>query len=375
MSTITSDAGALEDLATSVRALLSAKSPESRVREVMESPTGFDPDLWQQLAAQVGAHSLPFPEDVGGAGFGYVELGVVMRELGRRLVPGPFLSSIAMAGAALIASGDSAAHAEHVPGIADGSTIGTLAVIEADGAWRTDGFTTTARLVDGQWVLTGTKTIVLDAEVADLFVVAADTRYGTRLFVVRREATRLTTSALRPLDLTRHVGQVRLQDTPAVVLDSHRDGADVLEEVLDRAAVALAAEQVGAARACLEMSVAYARERIQFGRAIGSFQAVKHKCADMFSRLQVAEATATEAARAADGLEGAPDLGEAAAVAHAVCSEAAMFIAKETIQVHGGIGFTWEHPAHLYFRRAKASQLLLGGPAVYYERLLRRWGI
>jgi alkylation response protein AidB-like acyl-CoA dehydrogenase len=149
----------------------------------------------------------------------------------------------------------------------------------------------------------------------------------------------------------------------------------VVERVLDLAMTALAAEQAGAARACLEASAAYSRERVQFGRPIGSFQVVKHKCADMLVRVQLAEAAAREAADAVAGVEGAPDPRVAAAVAHAVCSEAFMFVAAENIQVHGGIGFTWEHPAHLYFRRAKSSQLLFGGPAVYYERLLNRAGL
>jgi alkylation response protein AidB-like acyl-CoA dehydrogenase len=376
--TTTAIAGAeeLEDLRLSVRSLLADKSDESRVREVMESDLGYDASVWRQLADQVGVQSLAVPEHHGGAGFGQVELGVALRELGRALVPGPFFSSVVLGAGALLAAQDESAMAAHLPGIAAGTTLATLAVIETDGQWRTHGFTTRAR-EDGEasWTLDGEKSLVLDAVGADLYVVAADTPHGPGLFLVESGAAGLEVTGLRALDPTRRVGRLTLTGTPAAALGRPGNGTAALEHLLDRATAALAAEQVGAARACLEMSVAYARQRVQFGRPIGSFQAVKHMCADMFTRLEVAEAAATEAARAVDGLPDAPPAGEAAAVAHAVCSEAFMFIAQQTIQVHGGIGFTWEHPAHLYFRRAKVSQLMFGGPAVYYERLLERWGV
>ncbi|MDO3395395.1 acyl-CoA dehydrogenase family protein [Nocardioides sp. SOB44] len=376
--TTTAIAGAeeLEDLRLSVRSLLADKSDESRVREVMESDLGYDASVWRQLADQVGVQSLAVPEHHGGAGFGQVELGVALRELGRALVPGPFFSSVVLGAGALLAAQDESAMAAHLPGIAAGTTLATLAVIETDGQWRTHGFTTRAREdAEASWTLDGEKSLVLDAVGADLYVVAADTPHGPGLFLVESGAAGLEVTGLRALDPTRRVGRLTLTGTPAAALGRPGNGTAALEHLLDRATAALAAEQVGAARACLEMSVAYARQRVQFGRPIGSFQAVKHMCADMFTRLEVAEAAATEAARAVDGLPDAPPAGEAAAVAHAVCSEAFMFIAQQTIQVHGGIGFTWEHPAHLYFRRAKVSQLMFGGPAVYYERLLERWGV
>lgn len=376
--TTTAIAGAeeLEDLRLSVRSLLADKSDESRVREVMESDLGYDASVWRQLADQVGVQSLAVPEHHGGAGFGQVELGVALRELGRALVPGPFFSSVVLGAGALLAAQDESAMAAHLPGIAAGTTLATLAVIETDGQWRTHGFTTRAREdAEASWTLDGEKSLVLDAVGADLYVVAADTPHGPGLFLVESGAAGLEVTGLRALDPTRRVGRLTLTGTPAAALGRPGNGTAALEHLLDRATAALAAEQVGAARACLEMSVAYARQRVQFGRPIGSFQAVKHMCADMFTRLEVAEAAATEAARAVDGLPDAPPAGEAAAVAHAVCSEAFMFIAQQTIQVHGGIGFTWEHPAHLYFRRAKVSQLMFGGPAVYYERLLERWDV
>ena len=365
----------LEDLRSSVRALLSDKSDQDAVRAAIESKAGYDTALWAQLAEQIGAPALALPEQYGGAGYGYVELGVVLRELGRALVPAPFFSSVVLAGSAIVASEDAAAQERWLPGIAAGSTLAGLALLEADGRWRSTDFATRATERADHWALSGTKTLVLDAVACGLLVVAADTPHGAGLFLVEAGATGLDVADLKTLDLTRRVGRVSFSDTPAVRLGAGRDATAVLEQVLDRAMAALAAEQVGAARACLDLSVAYANDRIQFGRPIGSFQAVKHTCADMLTRLEVAEAAAIEAARAVDGRPDAAPVGEATAVAHAVCSEAFMFIAAQTIQVHGGIGFTWEHPAHLYFRRAKSSQLLFGGPSVYYERLLRRWGV
>lgn len=363
----------LADLQATVRSLLASKSDDAAVRAAMDSDAGYDRDLWRQGAEQLGLNGLAIPEHYGGAGFGFVELGVALRELGRALVPSPFFSSVVLASSTLLAAEDEAAAAAYLPGIASGSVTGTLAVIEADGQWRHTGFSTTATPVGDEWTLTGHKTLVPDAVEADFVIVAATTAEGPGLFLVD-DADLPTAVALRPLDPTRRIASLDFAGCPATRLGV-LDAATVLDQVLDRAMTALAAEQVGAARACLDLSVAYAKEREQFGRKIGSFQAVKHKCADMFVRLEVAEATASEAARAVDGLAGAPEAAEAAALAHAVCSEAFMDIAKETIQVHGGIGFTWEHQAHLYFRRAKATQLMFGGPGSYYERLLDRWGI
>jgi len=250
-----------------------------------------------------------------------------------------------------------------------------LALVEDGGQWDVADLATTAKSDGTGWSLTGAKQFVVDGHTADVLVAAAATEQGPSLFLVRGDAPGVTRSALRALDLTRPMASVAFDASPATLLGAAGSGAAVAEAVLDRAMTALAAEQVGAARACLEASASYARDRVQFGRPIGTFQAVKHKCADMLVKVELAQAAATEAARAASGAEDAPALPVAAAVAHAVCSEACMFVAMENIQVHGGIGFTWEHPAHLYFRRAKASQLLFGGPGVYYERLLQRSGV
>ncbi len=365
----------LAELRTAVRDFLSAKSGEVQVRQVMESERGYDEAVWAQMAEQLGLQALALPAEHGGDGYGFVELAVVLEEMGRALLPSPFLSTIVLAGSALVAAGDAGAQAAHLPGIATGKTTATLAVAEADGAWDTASLATTAIRGDKGWTLRGEKCFVLDGATADLILVVARTDEGPTLFSVGGDAPGLTRTPLRTLDATRRLARLDLADVPAVAVGEPGAAAVVVDRVLDLAMTALAAEQVGGAKACLEASASYARERVQFGRPIGSFQAVKHKCADMLVRLQLADAAAREAADAVAGVDGAPDPGVAAAVAHVVCSEAYMFVAAENIQVHGGIGFTWEHPAHLYYRRAKSSQLLFGGPAVYYERLLSRMGV
>jgi alkylation response protein AidB-like acyl-CoA dehydrogenase len=222
-------------------------------------------------------------------------------------------------------------------------------------------------------MLSGKKSFVIDGAAADLVLVVARSTAGPALFAVDRGAPGLRAEPMTTLDPTRPMAALTFGRTPAVLVGADGQGGRLMSRVLDLACVALAAEQAGGARRCLEMSTGYARTRFQFGRPIGSFQAVKHKCADMLVRVELAEATAREAARLT--AEAAPESAVAAATAHVICSQAYMFAATENIQVHGGIGFTWEHPAHLYFRRAKSSELLFGGPAVYHERLLDRLGI
>jgi alkylation response protein AidB-like acyl-CoA dehydrogenase len=424
----TSSAAELAELRDSVRDFLAAKSDEQRVRAAIETERGYDEELWQQMASQLSLPGLALPDEYGGDGFTFTELQVVLEELGRALTPSPFFASVVLAAGAILAAGDEVAAKAYLPGIASGKTTATLAVAESGGLWSFDELTTTARPADGAstdadigtgtgtgtggvgtagvatgggtWRLTGTKQFVLHGATADLIIVAAHTEHGPAFFAVQpdnaadatvnetanssRDATvgravttgtTLTRTALKTLDLTRPMATLQFTETPAMLIGAPGSADRALDAVLDRAMTALAAEQAGAARACLEASAAYARERHQFGRPIGSFQAVKHKCADMLVKVELAQAAATEAARAAAGDPDAAPLPQAAAVAHAVCSESLMFVAAENIQVHGGIGFTWEHPAHLYFRRAKASQLMFGGPGFYFEHLLRRSGL
>jgi alkylation response protein AidB-like acyl-CoA dehydrogenase len=365
----------LDELRSGVRDFLAARSDEEAVRRVVDTDAPYDETTWAQMAEQLGLQSLVLPDEHGGDGYTFAELRVVLEEMGRALLPSAFLATVVMAASALVRSGDTAAQATHLPAIAAGKTTAAFAVAEGSGSWAADELAKTAEQVDGEWVLTGEKPLVVDGATADLLLVVARTSEGPSLFAVPGDASGLTRTPLRALDPTRKMARLEFVRTPGTLVGQEGAAQNVVDHVLDLTATALAAEQVGGARACLEASAEYARERRQFGRAIGSFQAIKHKCADMFARVQLAQAAAAEAADAAAGLPDAPPLGVAAAVAHSVCSEAYMFVAAENIQVHGGIGFTWEHPAHLYYRRAKASQLLLGGPAVYHERLLQRLGV
>ena len=371
---MTADESELRELRASVREFLEAKSPEEAVRKLMESEPRFDPAVWAQAADQLRLPGLVIPEEYGGDGFGLVELGVVLEEMGRALLCAPFFATVVLAAQALLASGDREACARHLPGIAAGGTTAALAVAEDSGSW--DPALISARAVpdgDGGWKLTGRKSFVIDGTTADLVLVVARTVAGPSLFAVDRDTAGLAAEPMETLDATRAMARLTFDAVPATLVGSDGAGGRTMAKVLDVASVALAAEQSGGARRCLELSTEHARTRHQFGRPIGAFQAVKHKCADMLVQVELAEAASREAARLAD--EGSPEFPVAAAVAHACCSRAYMFAAMENIQVHGGIGFTWEHPAHLYFRRAKSSQLLFGGPAVYHERLLDRLGI
>ena len=360
----------LDELRAALRDFLAAKSSEDAVRKLMEAEPRYDPAVWSQLSDQLRLPALALPERFGGDGFGLVELGVAMEEAGRVLLCSPFFATVALGAQALLASGDEDACSRYLPGIASGSTTATFAVTEHEGSWDVGRVGTQAALDDGGWTLTGEKLFVVDGTTADLLLVVAQSDAGPTLFAVDRSADGMTAEPMQAIDGTRALAKVTFLSTPATVVGTRGSAAAIVERVIDVASVALAAEQAGAARRCLEMSAGYARERYQFGRPIGSFQAVKHKCADMLVQVELAESAAREAARLADG--SSPDFALAAAAAHACCSRGLMFAAMENIQVHGGIGFTWEHPAHLYFRRAKSAQMLFGGPAVYLERVLDR---
>jgi alkylation response protein AidB-like acyl-CoA dehydrogenase len=360
----------LSELRLAVRDFLSARTDH---RALLETGRGHDPVGWAVLSDQLRLPALTVPEEYGGDGFGLVELGVVMEEMGRALLMAPFFSSAVLSVQALLASGDRQACARYLPELASGRRIAALAVAEQRAAWDPVLVATRAASGSTGWTLNGRKLYVVDGASADLLLVLARTVGGPTLFAVEPGATGLAVEPMVTLDLTRPMARVELVGTPATMIGRDGGGARAMAAVLDVASTALAAEQAGAAQAGLELSADHARTRMQFGRPIGSFQAVKHACAEMLVQVQLAKAASREAALLHD--ERDPGFGAAAAVAHACCSRAAMHVAMATIQVHGGIGFTWEHPAHLYFRRAKASQMLFGGPAVQHERLLERLGI
>jgi alkylation response protein AidB-like acyl-CoA dehydrogenase len=362
-----------EELRNIVRQFLEAKSPESAVREQMETERGYDPDVWSQMAEQLGLQSLIVPEEFGGQGFGYVELIVVLEEMGRALLCAPFFSTVVLATNTLLQAGDDDAKAAHLPGIASGETIATLAITEPNGKWDESGIEATATNDGGTWKINGTKSFVIDGHTADLIIVAAKTGAGTSLFTVAGDAAGLTRTALATMDQTRKQAKLDLDGVEATLLGTDGAGWDTLSTVLDLAAVGLAAEEVGGAQYVLEMAVQYAKDRVQFGRPIGSFQAIKHKCADMLLEVESAKSAAYYAGWCASELN--DELPAVASLAKAYCSDAYFHAAAENIQIHGGIGFTWEHPAHLYFKRAKSSELLFGDPSYHRELLAQRIGI
>ncbi|MFI8073559.1 acyl-CoA dehydrogenase family protein [Streptomyces sp. NPDC086033] len=365
-----------EELGRTVRAFLARTSPETETRRLMETPEGFDRALWRRMGTELGLQGLAVPEEYGGAGCGPVEVGVVMEEMGRALLCAPFLSSAVLATTTLLRCADEDARKRLLPGLASGELVGTLALTEDSARWDAAGVELTARESNGSWLLSGHKTFVLDGATADVVLTVARTGDGIGIFWVDGDATGLTRTPLPTMDPTRRQARLDYQDVPATRLRTHGDGWDLVEQVLDRAAVALAAEQVGVASRALDMAVEYAKVRHQFGRPIGSFQAVKHLLADVLLEVESARAAAHYALLASENSESAdPELPAVASLAKAFCSDACVQAAQENIQVHGGIGFTWEHPAHLYLKRAKTSQLLFGDPAYHRELLARRIGM
>ncbi len=362
-----------EELRKTVRAFLDAKSPESAVREQMETEAGYDEAVWRQMAEQMGLQGLSIPEEFGGSGFSFVELGIVLEEMGRSLLCAPFFSTVVLAANTLQHSGDDAAKKDYLPGIASGETIATVAFTEPSGKWDEAGIEMQATAAGDGWTLSGTKMFVLDGHTANLIIVAARTPAGVSLFAVDGDASGLTRSALSTMDQTRKQAKLEFEDTPAKLVGTDGDGWNVLNKVLDLVAVGLAAEQVGGAQKVLDMAVEYAKVRVQFGRPIGSFQAIKHKCADMLLEVESAKSAAYYGMWCASELN--DELPSVASLAKAYCSEAYFHATAENIQIHGGIGFTWEHPAHLYFKRAKSSELLFGDPTYHRELLAQRIGI
>ncbi len=362
-----------EELRKMVKRFLEDKSPETEVRRLMATPEGYDTAVWSQMAEELGLQGLGIPEEFGGQGFGPVELYVVFEEMGAALLCAPYFSTVALAANALLNSGDDAAKSAYLPGIASGETIATLALNDDAGSWDLETTGVNATNAGGTYTLSGVKNYVLDGNTASLILVTATTDKGLSLFAVDAAASGLTRTALPTMDQTRKQSRLEFATTPATLVGTDGGASAGLERTLQMAAAALAAEQVGGAQRVLNNAVDYAKNRVQFGRPIGSFQAIKHKCADMLLDVESAKSAAYYAAWAAQ--EDNEELPIAASLAKSFCSEAYFHCAAENIQIHGGIGFTWEHHAHLYFKRAKSSELLLGDPAYHRELLAQRLGI
>jgi alkylation response protein AidB-like acyl-CoA dehydrogenase len=367
-----------EQLRDAVRRFLESKSSSGEVRRLMETDDGYDPAVWSQMANELGLQSLHIPEEHGGQGFTFLELGIVLEEMGRVLLCAPFFSTVVLAAGAIMNAGAADQQAKLLPGIAAGETIAALAFTEPKGTWDADGIEMVAKGSGDSYTLTGTKMFVIDGHVADLIVVAArlegtSGQDGIAFFTVDAGASGLTRTSLATMDQTRKQAKLEFAEVAATPLGEPGAGWPALAKTLDQAAAMSANEMVGGAQVALDMAVEYAKVRVQFGRPIGSFQAIKHKCADMLLEVESGKSAAYYAAWAA--ADDNDELPVAASLAKAYCSDAYFHTAAENIQIHGGIGFTWEHDAHLYFKRAKSSQLLLGDPTYHRELLAQRIGI
>jgi alkylation response protein AidB-like acyl-CoA dehydrogenase len=358
-----------EALRATVRAFTEQVFPEAEVRRLMAAPSALERPVWERMATELGLQGLVVPEELGGAGAGPVELAIVLEEFGRRLVPAPFLST-ALATLALL-EGDRSVTAGHLTGIAEGSIVATAALAEDTGSW--DLADVQCAAADrGGWRLTGTKSFVPDGGSADLLVVVARGPLGVGLFAVDAGAPGVVRTELEVFDPTRRLTRIELQDVPATPLTAG-DGERAVARWLDAARVAVAAEQAGGADFALSMAVDYAKERVQFGRAIGSFQAVKHMCADAFVDVESARSAAYYAAWAV--ADDTPEVPTVAPLAKAFASDTFYETARTSMQVHGGISFTYEFPAHLYFRRARSGTQLWGDPGSLRDLLATRIGL
>ena len=362
-----------EEFRQALRRFFQQKSQTTEVRRLMATDEGYDPAVWKQMAEQLGLQSLTIPEQFGGSGFSYVELIVVLEEMGASLLCAPFFSTVALGANAILTSGDQSAQEYLLPGIASGETIATLAFTEDSGRWDAEGITLAAAKAEDGWVLNGHKSFVLDGHVAGLVLVVGRTPAGLSLFGVKGDADGLTRTPLATMDQTRKQARLEFADTPAWLIGVDGGAEPGLSKTLDLAAVALAAEQVGGAQRCLDSSVEYAKTRIQFGRPIGSFQALKHRMADLLLEVESLRSAVNYAAAAV--ADGSTEVPVVASLVKAYASETYFHVAAENIQIHGGIGFTWEHDAHLYFKRAKSSELLFGDASYHRERLATRIGL
>jgi alkylation response protein AidB-like acyl-CoA dehydrogenase len=368
-----------DELAQSVRAACEKFASEERVRAVAYDHDGgqggFDGELWKVLCNQVGVAAIALPEHLGGAGYGASALGVVAHELGRVLAPVPFVASTVLAtGLLLDLRGQGPDAEERLSGLLGGRRTAAAAITGDGGLWRRTAVTLTAAPGEGSWIVDGVVRHVLNGAAADDLVVVATNAGEPAVFLVEPTADGVVVETERVLDGTRPMATITFTGATAIRLSGDGPVDDIIERNVDMALAVLSAEQVGACERVLEIATEYARTREQFDRPIGSFQAIKHKCADMLVGLEWARSASAAALESVDGDAG-QTAGESdwrASMAKAVCSEALRDAAHANVQIHGGIGFTWEDSAHLYLRRARTDEVLFGGPGQHWDRLAAR---
>jgi len=349
-----------ETFRETVKRFLQDKSQPADIRRLIETTSGYDPTVWQQLCSEVGLTATHFPEEYGGYGFGVVELGIVSEAMGRYLYCGPFLASSVMAGQALLLAGSEAAKVGVLPGIAAGSTIATLVLDDLNDPGRLGRSLTAA-----QGRLSGSAGLVVDGQNANLLIVLAGVGSGLGLFSLEANAPGVTITPIETLDPTRKLARIEFADAEAEQISAV--SVEALGQLWDHICLALAHEMIGGAEHLLETTVEYTKVRYQFGRPIGSFQGLKHRAADLLLEVECAKAATHHAAFCLASGEGEP---YAASMAKAMASDAYMLAAKEAIQMRGGIGFTWEEDTHLWFKRAKSSEVFMGTPAIHRERMM-----
>jgi len=367
-------------LRDTARKFLDSECTTKFVREMMATDAAVSDAFWQQLADN-GWLGITYPEDAGGSGLGLVDLVVLMEEVGRAVMPGPYPATVLLGGAAIAAAGSPQRQREWLPRIAAGESKATLALTEPNARWDAAGITATAREARGSFTLSGTKMFVPDAHLADVLVIAARSRDGSTLedgvslFLVPKDAPGLAIRRLPSVDETRKLCELKLDNVgvpSSALLGELHQGWAPLQQVIDRAAVALSAEMCGAAQRVLDMTVEYAKLRVAFGKPIGTYQGVKHKCADMLVDIENAKSLTYYAAWAVD--EGDAEASLAVSMAKAAASDAGRKVCAAGIQLHGGIGMTWEHDLQLYLKRAKADEVMFGDATWHRERIARLMG-
>lgn len=365
-----------EEFRAVLRRFLEDRSPTTEVRRLMETEAGWDRENWTRTNQQLGLTAVHIPEAYGGQGFGFVELGIVLEEMGRALFCAPYFSSTALAATAILNAGTEDQKRALLPPIAAGETVATLAVVGEDGRWDLDAVSVTAAPSDGGYRLDGVKSFVTDGHTADRIVVLARApgsagTDGLSLFVVDGDAAGLARTPLQTVDMTRKQARLQFDGVAGELLGEAGAAAAPMAKTLDQAAACLASEMVGGAERLRQDALDYVQMRMQFGRSIASFQVTKHKAADMLLEVELAKSAAYYAVAAAD--ENSAELPAVASLAKACAAETYMQTAIHAIQMHGGIGFTWDQDTHLWFKRAKASEVFLGDPAWHRERMMQHW--
>jgi alkylation response protein AidB-like acyl-CoA dehydrogenase len=365
-----------EEFRGAVRRFLADRSPTKEVRRLMATDAGWDAAGWKALNSELGLCAVRVPETLGGHGFGFGEHCIVLEEMGRALLCAPYFASTVLGAGALLNGASAAQQAELLPGIASGDTVATLAAAEDRGGWNAAATTLVATKSGSRWRLNGHKSFVLDGHTADLIVALARApgssgTAGLSLFAVRGDAAGLARRVLPTMDSTRKLARLEFADVDATLLGDEGAGAAAFDRTMVEAAVCLSNEMVGGAARLREDSLAYAMMRIQFGKPIAAFQSMKHKQADMLLEVELAKSAAYYAAGALD--DGDADAAAMASLAKACASDTYLQTAIHAIQVHGGIGFTWDNDTHLWFKRAKSSEVMFGDANEHRERMLRHW--